>query len=662
MMSLPTFTQREVQDMLDAAQLNAGILFSDIIFLRDQLQVLFQENLMECNSQDINPTELLGQVLYIERKVLDAYNRHRLGNAVTIFNEYALDPENVVEYNEEDNVPEKLEWFPLRAAVANYGVLAVLPPIYQLESTIEDNQKYTAKPAVFAKEPAPPKITNSRKAGARLKATPENTVNSGPSAKGKKSTGFGSASYDKLRDAPSPWLGLPRGNLTLAEMTAFIPHAIKSYDIMDRFLYNGALSGTFANMINQYRVMPHGRIENNSIYRMMKGPMEHRAKVDPTYEKWTVVKHAAIQKPAGFDPASVSVAGFSTPVNFNSRQSTAATTQPPPSILFRDMANGVKIMPSGYDALDLTRCIEYCVKHNDGSWRYPQDFEQLVAILGGATTVYREHQDDAAISRHTSEKKRMNAKRAGGRQRSDRGRLLKQRRGFLMDSDEEEALSEGSEESEEDTNNIDSDTMDDHEPVTATKRDAKRKNIFGDEMSDEDDLMPQIGASSRRKHTTPDDGVYEQAPTRRTPKRSKKPPPKTHAHRSQKSLPSCFRKEALLQGIDSEFDGDAYAGPKRKNKKVVVATRSSTRNQRFSGSYTVEGVLETEEDKEGEEDEESEDEAEDILTPKKQLLAPAQMHLAGRKRNTDANDIVKDDEDDSETTEDTSGDDDDFDL
>ncbi|KAG9195386.1 hypothetical protein G6011_00507 [Alternaria panax] len=598
-MSSFTFTRLEVQDMFDVAQLEAGVLFANIVFLRDELQTLFSENLMDCNSQDTDPMKLLLQALKIERFTLDAYNKHRLSKAVTVFNTGNQSPENVIEYNEKDNIPEKLEWFPLRAEVARRGMEYTAQPIYQLRVT-------------------------EKESAARLKTIPEKTANGRSSAKGKRSTGFGSSSYDKLRDAPSPWLDLPHGNLTLVEMTTLVPHAIKSYDIMDRFLYNGALSGTFATLINQYRHMPYGHIENNSIYRMMKGPMDHRAKDDPTYKKWTVAKHATIKKPGNFDPTSVSVAGFRTPLNFNSRQSAAAITQPPPSILFRDMANGVKTMPSGYDALDLTRCVEYCLKHNDESWTYPRDFEKLVAQLGGAATVYYNHQDEAAILRHTSGKKRMNAKRAGARQRNDFGHFNKQNKSFVVDSEEDEALDRESEESEEDLDDLDSDIEDDNEPATATKKDAKRKHAFKDDISNGDDFMPQIGASSKRKRTTSGDEDYEQISTRQISRRNKKLPPRTHADRSKGSSPPRFRKEVAPEGIDSGSDGDTYAGPKRRDKRAVVATRCSTRNQPFSGSYIVEKILENEED-------EGEDEVEDTPTSNKQFLTSAQLRQVGRK-------------------------------
>lgn len=640
-MSPPTFTRHKIQDMFNIAQLNAGILFANITFLRDELQVLFRENLMDCNLQEVVPMRLLFQALKIERSILDAYNKHRLNKAVTDFNKYAERTEDAIEYKEEDNIPEELEWFPLRAEVAKHGIEYTAPPIYQFKATEEGS------------------VTH-------IEVVSSKTAKSRPPSKGKKSTGFGSASYDKLRDAPSAWLDLPHGNLTLVEITAFVPHAIKSYDTMDRFLYNGATSGTFATLINQYRHMPYGPIGNNSIYRMMKGPMDHRAKADPTYEKWTVAKHAAIKKPNAFDPFSVSVAGFRTPINFNSRQSAAATTQPLPSISFHDMANGVKTMPSGYDALDLTRCVAYCVKHNDESWRYPQDFEKLVALLGGAAAVHREHRDEAAILRHMSEQKRINVKRAGARQREDLGHFNRQKKGFIVDSDEEEALGEEFEEDSgeglEDSDS-DLDTEDDDEPVITTKKGGERKCAFKDDMSDGDDFMQKTGGSSKRKRTTENDEDHGQIPSRRIFRRSKKPPLKAHAHRLKKPSSSHLRKEILPEGLDSESDGDTYAVPKRWNKKAAVATRTSTRNRPFSGSYIAEEVPEANEEEKGLEDEI--DGAENTLTQKRQFLTAAQMRRLGRKQNVDIGDAVDEDEDEDNigmTEEGASGDEDHFDL
>ncbi|KAI4941649.1 hypothetical protein J4E91_010522 [Alternaria rosae] len=631
--------------MLDAAQLNAGYLFANKENLREQLQTLLRENLMECNSREVDPMKLLYQTIRVERIIIDAYNNHRFGNAV--------------EYNENDNnnIPEELQWSPLHAEVAAHEAYTPAQPICQPESDEERSPTYSADPAALVEEGATPDMNDSLMVAAHQETTSRKTIKSKSTTEGRKSTGPGTLNYDKLKDAPSAWLDLHRGNLTLAETLAFIPHAIKSFDIMDRFLHNGALSGTFADMINHYRDMPYGSITNNTIYRMMKGPMAHRAKTDPTYEKWTMAKHTTLPRPAGFDPASVSVAGFSTPYNFNSRERAVAVTQPPPSIPFRDMVNGVKIMPSGYDALDLTRCVQYCVENNDSSWLYPQDFENLVAQLGGAATVHRYHPDDAALRRHTSEKKLNNAKRAGARQRDKNGRLMKQPKNFVVDSDEEELLDDESEEEfEADQDNLDFDALDieDDEPATATKKGSRRKNVLEDDTSDEDELTPRTRNSLKRKRTSNEDD--EGSSPRQKSKRSKKTAPRTPARRSTRTRSSSrLSKEVLPEAVDSGSDSDAYVGPKRKTKKAKVSTRSSTRGQRFGGSYDFEH---TQDGEDQENEDELESEVEQAPAPNRQILTPAGMRMVDCTGNTGLNNVVDDDE--SDMGEDASEDDEDF--
>ena len=246
------FSRTDVQDMLDDAQIDAGYLYTNIPFLRDQLQHLLWEAIGESNGRHVDPMELLHRTLFNERTILDAYNKHRLGNAVTPFNARVLDPENAVEYIAEENIPEVLGWFPLRATVSKRDVDIQALPIYQVGQTTKADQRYTMERS------SSETLTLSNR-------TPQKTANSESSTTWTPSTCSVSLNYNKLRNAPSPWLPFPSGNLTMAEVTAFLPQSIKSFDIIDRFISNGALAMTLASMINHYRVMPAGPIENNTI-------------------------------------------------------------------------------------------------------------------------------------------------------------------------------------------------------------------------------------------------------------------------------------------------------------------------------------------------------------------------------------------------------------
>ncbi|KAF1835927.1 hypothetical protein BDW02DRAFT_617487 [Decorospora gaudefroyi] len=536
-----TFERSDVQNMLDVAQVETGVLYGDIPYLRDSLQTLFREGLEQCNVQGIDLTELLSRMMWCERTVLDAFNKHRLGNAATRFNQHVVEPDDLVEYNEAENIPERLAFFPLRAIVAKHGIDVVAAPIYQ------------GLVAVPRSALDVPTINN----GMTTAVTNPNTV-------GNRGTGSASASYNKLQGAPSPFLPLPAGNLTFAEITAFVPQSIKSVDVINRIIRNGAYSTTIADMINYYREMEHGPIPNNSVYRMLKVPMEQHAKIDPQYKDWTVAKHSTLAMPAGFNSASVSVAGFSTPVNNNAREAALAANQPPPSILFRDLAKGVKVMPSGDDALDLTRCVQYSVQHPNQNLRYPQHFARLVALLGGPTPVRPAHLDAAAVSRRTSIQKLVKARQASTRQRDDHGRLLKQKSKSPAHSDDEE-----------DTQNVSNGATPDIGSENPTGNSMKREHAAVPADSDEDAL------SSKRSKVS-----AQKAPARQE-----------CAGHPTKPASSRLRKEIQPEEIDSESDGDAYAGPKRQ-KKTVAPVRSLRRTKHFSGSYNVDKALQIDEEDE----------------------------------------------------------------
>lgn len=396
--------------MLDEAQLAATCRFSNISHLRHRLEVLHRGGLEQCNFRDVDPMEVLQRGMATELAMLDAYNRCRLGSEEDPLNARVQDSENI---------PEMLESFPLRAAVAKRGMNVYAPPIYQLEGTVRDSQQRTEK----MNDPlqAPAQVMDAR-----------NTVDGNSGATENIQTDFGVSNYNKLSGAPSPWLSFPAGNLTMAEILAFIPYSIKSFDVIDRFLYNGAMSTSLAELINRYRTMPNGQIGNNSVYRMMKNSMNSRARKDKTYKNWKVSTHQTIEKPANYDPTSLCVTKFRTPGNRN-------PCEVNPAILFRDMAAGVKVMPEGYDALDLTRCIQYCLDHNDEDWCYPRDFVELVERLGGPAPVHAEHQDAAALRRLTSAQKLKYATVAGKRIRNREDRLRKQAQMSVDDSETDEA-------------------------------------------------------------------------------------------------------------------------------------------------------------------------------------------------------------------------------
>jgi hypothetical protein len=546
----------EVQDILDRVQLQLVVDLVDFPHLLEQLQASLLEGIEECNDRDRDPLTVLTGKMNIEWLILNAFNKHRLSKM--------LDGENNPDYHEEENYPNDVRQWPLCGKVVKLGVELEAVPIFQVSKPTDDAKKMT-----------------------RSRATPKET------AAPKKNTGFGSAKYDKLRSSPPPYLALPDGNMTLAEITAFLPQLLKCWDIIDRLLWNGALAVTLATMINHFRDMPTGAIPSNTVNVMMRGAISKRIENEPApkYVGWSVSKHQNIDRPADFDPTSVSVTGFRTPVNYNKRKTAAAAGGPEPTISFRDLASGAKNMPSGDDALDLTRCVEYCVANPDEDWNYPHDFVELVNHLGGPTTVQAGHQDASIVARYTSAGKLKGANATSKRDRDSHGRLLKKNK---ANSDDNEAvLSDSDDQSDDDD---DFNALDDYDdfalsakakgkrPVVST-RDNKRKRLSD---SDSDDLS-----------------IIESSIKPSTKRQKKEQSTKKSSVRKTRSTRSSPRNNVEPNNVLSDSESDAYEGPKNK-KKAAVATRTSGRSTRKN--YKVEKALKLD----GDEEEELEPEQEEL--------------------------------------------------
>ncbi|KAF2676939.1 hypothetical protein K458DRAFT_240589, partial [Lentithecium fluviatile CBS 122367] len=178
----------------------------------------------------------------------------------------------------------------------------------------------------------------------------------------------------------------------VAELACFLPKWLKSIDVVDRVISNGGTCGTIARMINMYREMGDAPTTSNSVLRMMMPAMRKRG---GEFENWTVGGHI-IQD--AHDPSSLSISRFRIPKETHKDRSKSD-----PSVPFKDLAQNVKVFPQKYDALDLTRCVEYHVQpeHQDEVWNFPDDFEALVKHLGGPTAITKKYQDKEIFNRWT---------------------------------------------------------------------------------------------------------------------------------------------------------------------------------------------------------------------------------------------------------------------
>lgn len=378
----------DVKDLLLAASTASEIQYrgTEYLYVREALSKMFFSCLQWLHD-GLDCCEILIDALQDERLILDCHNRRQ---AKALFQQDAI-----------KCLSEDLINFPLRyLCLAEKTVTlptGLVDPIYQVDDHPEI--KEAARRARSEFNSSTPSIVAS------------NSLTSSNGSAGSPTKVKGG----KCRDAPSPEHDLPDANITLAEMMAFIPHSIKCWDAIDRIVWNGAVSEDLQKMINRYRSMPYGEIDINSVYLMMRGQMRKRTKTEHNYDRWkdwTVGAQQDIVKPHSFDPDSVSVKGFRRPIVFASRPNAIAAPIP-----FRDLADGVSLWPNGEDALDLTRCVAWCVENPDTKYFYPSDYHKVLARVGGPITPTASHSDAAVLARFRSSMSIAPPKRRGPRSR-----------------------------------------------------------------------------------------------------------------------------------------------------------------------------------------------------------------------------------------------------
>ena len=203
-------------------------------------------------------------------------------------------------------------------------------------------------------------------------------------------------------NCPSWNLPFPDGNLTAAEILAYLPHWLKSIDVVDRFVVHGAKAGHLAAMINEFRVQPLGQeFKPNSAMVMIKYAMRRAGYLD-----WTFGSHLEYEREIPRPEDDLSVTNFRTPNRTHPKIVTTATpkkvkvNEDCEPLDFKVLALHVKEHPSGDDALDLTRCVKYAIEHEEEKWLFPTDFQRLIAHLGGPVSVTLAHHDRQVFARH----------------------------------------------------------------------------------------------------------------------------------------------------------------------------------------------------------------------------------------------------------------------
>lgn len=183
-------------------------------------------------------------------------------------------------------------------------------------------------------------------------------------------------------------LNFPNADLTAIELLTFLPGCLRSPDIIYRFASNGISFDAILSIVNTNRELVQ-RWGAEYCYGMLRNTMRHEG-----HDHWTLNKHSQhfADKLGSWNAASLSVSGFRA-------LSIGDKRKPETEIPFARLADGVKHMPVGDDALDLTRMVQHCVENPLEGWRYPRDYDMLLHYLGGPKQHNAAHLDRPIFER-----------------------------------------------------------------------------------------------------------------------------------------------------------------------------------------------------------------------------------------------------------------------
>ncbi|KAG9203368.1 hypothetical protein G6514_003021 [Epicoccum nigrum] len=198
-----------------------------------------------------------------------------------------------------------------------------------------------------------------------------------------------------LSDLPAHCYELPKGvlNFTIVEILVLLPNWFKNKALCARFLNNN-LTGHIHFMILE----EHRELQLGSEYERERARKwitdEYRKAMRKIVPDWIKAKHVVA---ADWVSTAIGMDGFC-PDDVDSRGYRRV-----PSILFKDLAIGVKKMPEGPAAGDLTRALLFALE-NKQDYSFPEDLPTILDYIG-RTHITKAHTDRPLV-RVYAERKR----------------------------------------------------------------------------------------------------------------------------------------------------------------------------------------------------------------------------------------------------------------
>jgi hypothetical protein len=207
-----------------------------------------------------------------------------------------------------------------------------------------------------------------------------------------------------LNGFPSYAYIMPTGpalNFTMVDIIVILPNWFSNQQIMDRFMNNGLTPVVHVAILQEHRAMDN--MSSDEIAKLREGCSDEYRRVMRTMNpSWKRVSHTV---PASWDSQNIAVNHFLPDVARSPRYSA------PKPISFKDLMVGIKKLPEGEDAGDLTRALNFALRNQktdtDGlevDYMFPDDIHAIINHIG-PTLLTDDHSDTVIRFRYDKKQK-----------------------------------------------------------------------------------------------------------------------------------------------------------------------------------------------------------------------------------------------------------------
>lgn len=200
-----------------------------------------------------------------------------------------------------------------------------------------------------------------------------------------------------LRNLPSHCYALPSVtlNFTIVELIVLLPNWFKNKAIAARFMNNHITAGLHFMILEEHRDLQLAtEVEKHKARKTVAD--EYRRVMRKTFEGWTKLNHKA---PLGWDENLMAMDGF-VPDDVKMK----GYRRPAP-IPFCDLTVGVKKLPEGTHAGDLTRALQFALDHSSMTYMFPDDLPAILDHIG-RTQITAAHTDRVIVGRYAKMKQK----------------------------------------------------------------------------------------------------------------------------------------------------------------------------------------------------------------------------------------------------------------